>query len=103
MTMSPAYHDLSHHLQREIGELIQRHANVARSVLEPVEITLMMVEASVSLALTTAATSAASARPGADIHDLYDSTIGAIVASIASERDRSLAAVDAKLKESASS
>ena len=101
MKTSPAFKDLSRHLQQQIEDLIQRHARISQGVVEPVEITLMMIEASVSLALTTAATSAASAKPGADIAALYDSTIGAIIAMIAADRARTLTAIDAKLKESA--
>ena len=88
----PIQQDLSSKLQACIGEVLTRETTIARHVLTDAEVMIMLMEASVSLVLSTAAT-IASTMPDEDYASSFDRTIKAIVALAGEDRERSLAAV----------
>lgn len=99
MKHHPALHDLSQHLQKAIGEVVARQIGIAQHVLEPVDLTLMLMQASVSLCLTTAATASASLGEDADqeaVGDFFDFTLKSIADLARTDRERSIGKVMAK-------
>lgn len=93
--------DLGRHLQEQIGGLVERNTKLAAQLVSPAEIGIMLIHASVSLTLTTAATIASHAVTAERQEDLYDKCFESIFAFIAGERQRSLDAVARKTGERA--
>lgn len=85
--------DLGRHLQEQIGGVVERNTKLAAQIVGDAEIAIMLIQASVALTLTTAATIASHADTPELQAEIYDKSVGSIFAFVAAERQRSLDAV----------
>jgi hypothetical protein len=88
-------HDLGKKLQHELGQTLERNLGVAQVLLEPAELSLMMIEAAVSFLLSTASSVAASSKDESR-EKMFDLTIAAVTNMAGGDRARALAAIAAK-------
>ncbi len=93
--------DLSHKLQRDLGALLQRQINIASAVLEPADVSVVMLEAGVMMVRTVAATIAGMATDDAALEQLFDHTVTEISRAVASSRADSLDRARAQYKAAA--
>ena len=92
MSRSEMQRDLGRALQTEIGRVIMTRLKIARQVLEPGDLGIILIEAAVSTTLTAAATIAATSQPE-KAGEIIDYTLSVISKSVLADRDRVLAAV----------
>ena len=94
---SPIAHDLGRDLQSRIGEVLARQTMIAKHVVSPSELMIMLIEVAVSTALTTAAT-IASHKEESDRGETFDKVLASIHEMATADRDRSLSAIAAQLR-----
>lgn len=94
--------DLGRHLQQSVGEVIARHMAIIGGAVDPADAAIMLIEVAVSITLTAAASVAATTEDQSNRGAIFDTTLTAIASFAAADRDRSLAAVAAKLAEARS-
>lgn len=82
--------DLSRKLQASLSEVLDRETKIASYVLELPSIGLIMLEASVMMARTTAATLANSAETDEMAISVYNTTIDAIVEQLQNTRENGI-------------
>ncbi len=93
--------DFGRHLQEQIGSVVERNTTLAAQVVGPADIAIMLLQATVALTLTTAATIASHADTPELQAEIFDKSVGSIFAFVAAERQRSLDAVARRTAERA--
>lgn len=90
---SQAERDIARDIQRRVGEVVERQMNIARHVLGPAELSIVLIQLAVSVNLTAAATIASMAEEPAQAGEAFDVMLSSIATFSKSDRDRALAAV----------
>lgn len=88
-----AERDISRDIQRRVGEVVERQMNIARHVLEPAELAIVLIQLAVSVNLTTAATIASLADEPKGAAAAFDMMLSSIATFSKSDRERALAAI----------
>jgi hypothetical protein len=91
--------DLSEKLQRRIAEVLERELQIASHVVEMPEIAAMLMEASIMMIRTSAATLANSCQESA-LDEVYNASYDAIVAAAVSAKPEGLHKARVKIAES---
>ena len=91
-------HDLSRKLQVALSEVLDRETRIAAHVLSASDIGLLMLEASVMMARTTAATLGGHADDEASMARSYGVMTDAIIEAINGSRDDGIARMIATVK-----
>lgn len=89
---SVAERDISRDIQRRVGEVVERQLEIARHVLEPSELAIVLIQLAVSVNLTAAATIAAMAEDPGGAGEAFDMMLASIATFAKSDRERALAA-----------
>jgi hypothetical protein len=88
--MSTIAKDLARKLQQDIGAAMERNLRVARLMVEPAELAIMLIEAAVSTALTAAGTVAANCEEDGKRGQMFDFTLESIARMAKLDREPSL-------------